>query len=149
LPYIGWRTEEEENGMLIPKGTYVAVVDGENFTLFENIGLAAEPRLKALASPELRLTNFDGGKRHHTNTERNPTDDRTMEDAHVAAAVDWLNHQAVTGQIENLVIIADPRSLGEMRLRYHTALKDRVVSELSLALATAPIPRIEKALAAA
>lgn len=135
--------------MLVPKGTYVAVVDGENFTLFENIGLAAEPKLKALASPELELTNFDAGKRHHANRGRPNADDRATEDAHVAAAIDWLNTEAVAGKIDNLVIIADPRSLGEMRLRYHNALKDCLVTELTLALATAPIPKIEKALAAA
>jgi len=135
--------------MLLPKGTLVAVIDGENFTLFENDGLAAEPRLKALASPELERTNYDGGKRHHTNTSRNPTDDRMEEDAHVAAVADWLNLQALKGKLGELVIVADPRSLGEMRLKYHKELKSLIKGELPLGLATSPVPEIEKALASA
>ena len=135
--------------MLLPKGTKIAVVDGENFTLFENVGLAAEPKLKALTSPSLEATNFDGGKRHHTANGRAPTDERIEEDAHVAAVTEWLNNQALTNELEQLVIIADPRSLGEMRLKYHKELKARLRGELSLALAKAPVPDIEKALEAA
>ena len=135
--------------MLVPKGTLVAVVDGENFTLFENDGLAAEPKLKAVASPELALTNFDGGKRHHANNSRNPTDDRMDEDAHVAAVTEWLNGKALKNELSELVIIADPRSLGEMRLKYHQELKALIKHELPLALATAPLPKIEQALASA
>jgi protein required for attachment to host cells len=139
----------EENGMLVPKGMLVAVIDGENFTVFENTGVAAEPRLKAMATPDLELTNFDGGKRHSTSGGGGNGNDRALEDAHVAAATDWLNHQAKTGKISELVIIADPRSLGEMRPRYHTTLKDCLRKELALGLATSPIPEIEKALVSA
>jgi protein required for attachment to host cells len=52
------------------------------------------------------------------------------EDAHVAAVADWLNQQASAQKIEHLVVVAPPRSLGELRRRYDKALTAVLVSEL-------------------
>lgn len=132
--------------MLIPKGTMVAVVDGTRFALFENTGLADKPKLTSHKTPALELTNFTGGKRHHVHETIKATDDRLNEDAHAAAVVDWLNHQTMTGQMGELVIVADPRTLGEMRPQYHQELKKRLRGELPLTLTVAPTGKIEKAL---
>lgn len=55
----------------------------------------------------------------------------------------------LTGQIEQLVVVADPKTLGEMRRHYHKELSARLIGELDKALASVPVPQIEKALAAA
>ena len=119
--------------MLLPKGTHFAVVDGEQFKLFRNDGIEAEPNLKALPVPKLEESNMSSGVRRHANT-GNPGDDQLEEDAHVIAVTDWLNAQAMAGKISKLVIIADPRSLGEMRRRYHKELQDVLICDLDRTL---------------
>lgn len=119
--------------MLLPKGTVFAVVDGEKFELYRNSGPEAAPKLTAMDVPDLAETNKSSGKRHHAHT-GDPGDDRLDEDAHVIAIIDWLNDQVIKHEIEKLVVIADPRSLGEMRMRYHTELKDALICDLDRTL---------------
>ncbi|MCB2079032.1 MAG: host attachment protein [Novosphingobium sp.] len=133
--------------MLLPHGTVFALVDGERFELYRNSGMEAEPKLTALPTPELEETNKSAGMRHHANT-RDPSDDRLDEDAHAIAVADWLNDQAITNKLEKLVIIADPRSLGEMRKRYHKELKSVLIGELDRTLTGSKPDAIVKALRA-
>ncbi|MEQ8771698.1 MAG: host attachment protein [Erythrobacter sp.] len=46
-------------------------------------------------------------------------------------------------------MIADPKTLGEMRQHYHTELKKRLVGEIDKTLTNASTGDIEKAIAAA
>lgn len=115
--------------MLLPHGAVVALVDGEKFELFRNSGNETDPALTSLAAPDLDAHNKSAGARRDSST-ANPTGHQLEEDAHAAAAVDWLNHQVQTRQIERLVVIAPPRTLGEMRRRYHKDLEAALVAEL-------------------
>ena len=119
--------------MLLPKGTVFALADGEIFELYRNDGMEAEPKLSPLPVPELEATNKSAGMRHRLNT-RDPSEDRLDEDAHAIAVIDWLNDQVIAGEIEKLVIIADPRSLGEMRKRYHKHLQAALICDLDRTL---------------
>lgn len=129
--------------MLLPKGTVFAVIDGEKFKLFRNEGTEADPDLKALPVPELEETNMSSGIRRIPNT-GNPSDDQLEEDAHVIAATDWLNDQVLANEIKKLVIIADPRSLGEMRRRYHKKLEEALICDLDRTLTGATTEEIVK-----
>lgn len=129
--------------MLLPKGTHFAVVDGAQFKLYRNDGIEAEPNLKALPVPELEKSNMSSGVRRNQNT-GNPSDDQLEEDAHAIAVTDWLNAQAMAGKIDKLVIIADPRSLGEMRRRYHKELQDILLADLDRTLTNASGDEIVK-----
>ncbi|WP_277749366.1 baeRF12 domain-containing protein [Falsigemmobacter intermedius] len=51
--------------------------------------------------------------------------------------------------MESLLIIAAPRSLGEMRRSYHTKLQDVLVGEIDKVLTGASEDEIEKAISAA
>jgi protein required for attachment to host cells len=122
--------------MLLPHGTVFAIVDGQNFELYRNAGIEAEPRLTALDAPDLEATNFsagarrlDGPSRHQART-GDGSNDALDESAHVAAVTGWLNQQVLSRDIEQLVVVADPRSLGEMRRHYHKQLKDALVAEV-------------------
>ncbi|WP_347302467.1 host attachment protein [Croceibacterium sp. TMG7-5b_MA50] len=135
--------------MKIPHKAHVALVDGNRFLVLRNTGQMFEPSLEVVAQPELEATNFSAGIRH-----QDPAGQRTgatdlNELAHGAAAADWLNREAKAGEIDSVVIVADPKTLGEMRRHYHTELKDRISGELAKALTGEPIPTIEKVLAAA
>lgn len=138
--------------MLLPKGTVFALVDGENFELYRNSGTEAEPQLAALPVPRLEATNFSAGARAHDSGSRykartgDGSNDALDESAHVAAVADWLNQQVLGRQIDQLVIVADPRSLGEMRRHYHKQLKHVLVGEVAKNMAGHPPVEIVRAL---
>ena len=69
--------------------------------------------------------------------------------AHGAAAAEWLNQKAIGGEIEEVLLIADPNTLGEMRQHYHTKLRSKLVGESDKTLTGQPIDKIEAAIDAA
>jgi protein required for attachment to host cells len=125
------RSEEKEtNEMLIPHGTVITLVDGENWEVLRNSGTEAEPELTKMPTPELAETNHGSGGRHGVSS-ANPSAHQRDEDAHAAAVGDWLNTQVQTHKIEKLIVIASPRTLGELRHRYSKAVQAVLVSELA------------------
>jgi protein required for attachment to host cells len=120
--------------MILSHGDVIEVVDCAKFELFRNQGSETEPGLASLPTPSLREDNKSAGSRHYTSS-GNPTGHLLDEDAHAAAVVDWLNHQVLEGRIARLLVIAAPRTLGEMRRHYHKALRSALIGELPLDLA--------------
>lgn len=114
--------------MLLPHGTVVAVVDGEKLELYRNAGNEAAPDLAPLDAPKLDEHNRDAGARHLSSS-ANPGH-LLEEDAHAAAVVGWLNQRVTSGEIKHLVVVAPPRTLGEMRRRYDKQLEAVLVHEL-------------------
>lgn len=131
--------------MMLPKNATVAVVDGETLSLFHNSGDEGALTLKAVESPLLDGGNAGSGGRHRSSS-ANPDDSRQSEDGFAAAAAAWLNRQVLDGKIEALVIIAAPKTLGELRHHYHKALEAIVKGELSKDLVGHPITDIEAAI---
>ena len=119
--------------MLLPHGTVVALVDGETFDIYRNVGSEAAPQLLLLDPPELDATNHSGGS--HRSSPGNHADSQVAEDAHARAAVHWLNSQVLEHRIKDLVILAPPRTLGEMRRRYHSKLQEVLRMEIGKDLA--------------
>jgi len=115
--------------MLLPHGAVIALVDGDNLELFRNSGNETQPALSSVESPSLDEHNKSSGSRHHSSSAE-PSGHQIDEDAHAAAVASWLNHQVVTNVITHLVIIAAPRTLGEMRRYYHERLKAVLIGEL-------------------
>jgi protein required for attachment to host cells len=134
--------------MKLPHNAHAALVDGEHFTLFRNTGQMFEPKLSQESKPDLDPTNFSAGVRHQ-DSGRKPDSTDLDELAHGAAATEWLNAKATAGDIEALLIIADPKTLGEMRQHYHTELTDRLVGEIDKTLTGQTTDRIEAAIIAA
>lgn len=130
--------------MLLPHGTVVALVDGTRFELYRNAGNEAEPELAAMTAPKLDTHNHSGGG--HRSSAGNHADSLVAEDAHAIAAVNWLNSQVLGHKIENLVVIASPRTLGEMRRHYHKQTERVVLKEVHKDLAGKPSATILSAL---
>ena len=133
--------------MRLPTNAHVAIVDGENFIVMRNSGQPLEPKLGAAEKPDLSASNFSAGVKHqdaggqqHGRTDLN-------ELAHGAAASEWLNAKAVAGEIDDVLVIADPKTLGEMRRHYHSELEKRLVGEVDKALTHEPLDKIGKVLA--
>jgi len=116
--------------MQLPHGVVVALVDGKHFELHRNSGDEASPDLSAMESPNLDESNKGGGAGRDSSS-ANPTGHQIDEDAHAAAATEWLNQQVLGHKIEKLVIVASPRTLGEMRRHYHKQLEIALVVDLS------------------
>lgn len=115
--------------MLLPHGAVIALVDGQKFEIYRNAGNEAAPELTAMDAPRLDSGNHSGAG-HHSSA-GNHADSLVNEDAHAAAAVAWLNEQVLGHKIEGLVVIAAPRTLGEMRRHYHKQTERALLKELA------------------
>lgn len=114
--------------MLLPHDAVIAVVDGQNFELYRNGGDEASPELSALATPKLDTHNHSGGS-HHSSA-GNHAGSMVNEDAHAHAVATWLNGQVLSHKLKDLVVIAPPRTLGELRKHYHKLTERAVAKEL-------------------
>ncbi len=134
--------------MQLPKGATLAVADGEKLSLFRNSGDEAHPKLTAMPESEVGTDNKGSGGRHHSSS-ANPDDKRLAEDSFAAGIVALLNKRVLDGKVEDLVIIADPKTLGEMRKHYHAKLSAVLRKEIAKDLTGHSSSDIEKTLLAA
>jgi protein required for attachment to host cells len=136
-----------EKNMLVPHGIVIALVNAEKFEVYRNAGTETEPRLAAVSLPELETHNKGAGVRHQVSP-ANPSGNLLEEDAHAAAVAEWLNLEALNHRFSRLVIVAAPRTLGELRRRYHKELEAVLVAELDKDLLGSPPAAIISALRA-
>jgi protein required for attachment to host cells len=128
--------------MLLPKGTIVAVADGEKFSLFSNTGDEAGPTLTAMAEPNIENVNTGSGASYQNESQ-------AAEDGFAGGIAGLLNKRVLDGEIADLIIIAAPRTLGELRKSYHKKLSEVLRGEISKDLTGHAVHDIEKAIAAA
>lgn len=134
--------------MKLPHKAHVAIVDGERFLVMRNHGQPFEPKLQQEAKPSLEVTNFSAGVKHQDESSQQTGATDLNELAHGAAAAEWLNAKAIAGEIDDLLVIADPKTLGEMRRHYHVELKNRLCGEIAKTMTGETTDRIEKAISA-
>jgi protein required for attachment to host cells len=134
--------------MKIPKGAIVAVADGEKLNLFRNAGEESDPKLTALPDADVSTDNMGSGGRHHSSS-ANPSDSQQDEDAFAAGTAEVLNKRVLDGTIDDLIIVAAPRTLGELRKHYHKTLSAVLVGEIAKDLTGHSIADVEKVIAAA
>ncbi|HEY0853335.1 MAG TPA: host attachment protein [Devosia sp.] len=132
--------------MILPNGAIVAVADGHDLSLYRNTGTETRLELAAMDHGELDPGNAGSGGRHR-NDSANPDPDRAGEDAFAASAAEALN-KLVLGDsaITGVVVIADPRSLGELRRNYHPTLRAKLIGELHKDLSGRPLAEISAAI---
>ena len=132
--------------MMLPKGTTIAVADGEKLNLFRNTG--DEAGLKLAAGPATTAwTRNQGTSMGRQASSANPDHGQAGEDQFSAGIVQRLNQQVLSGKIENFVIVAAPRALGEMRKHYHKSLSAILLGEIAKDLTGHSLADVEKALA--
>ncbi len=135
--------------MELPHMSHVALVDGERFLLLRNSGSSAEPKLEVIETPEVEGTNFSAGVRHQDDNGQRLGRTNLTELAHAAAAAEWLNRAVLDNAIDKLMVVADPKSLGEMRRHYHPRLTGALVGELGRTLSGEPLDAIARSISAA
>ena len=133
--------------MMLPKGTTIAVADGEKLNLFSNSG--DEANLKLTPSEHSQVDDDAQGSGSRQNSSGNPDQSQASEDGFSAGIVDLLNKSALGGKIDGLVVIAAPRALGEMRKHYHKALSANLLGEIAKDLTGHSIADVETAIRAA
>jgi protein required for attachment to host cells len=135
--------------MKLPHKAHVAIVDGEHFTVMRNEGQIFEPRLEGVEKPDLTATNFSAGVKHQDEVGQRHGRTDLNELAHGAAAAEWLNAKAIAGELSDVLVIADPKTLGEMRRHYHSELEKRLVGEIDKTVTGENTSEIEKVISAA
>ncbi len=126
--------------MQLPRGATVAVADGHILHLFRNSGDEANPTLDAL--PVAKVGDEGSGS-------DDPDDKHGAGEGFAAGVADLLNRRVLSGEIAELIIIAAPRTLGELRKHYHKALSAKLMAEIAKDLTGHGTHDIEKAIAAA
>ena len=135
--------------MKVPRRALVALANGERFVLMRNVGEVFEPRLERIGELDLELPNFAAGARHQDPAGQRSGSTDIDELAHGAAIAEWLNEKALKGRLGQLVVAADPKTLGQIRQHCHKEVRSRIVGEVAKDLINSPVPEIERALAAA
>ena len=135
--------------MKVPRRALVALANGERFVLMRTVGEVFEPRLERIGELDLELTNFAAGARHQDPAGQRSGSTDIDELAHGAAIAEWLNEKALKGRLGQLVVAADPKTLGQIRQHCHKEVRSRIVGEVAKDLINSPVPEIERALAAA
>lgn len=130
--------------MMLPKGTTVAVADGEKLNLFRNSGDEAGLKLTPGEHSDPEGEGQASGSR--SNSSSNPDSGQSNEDDFSAGVVELLNKGVLEGKIEGLVIIAAPRALGEMRKHYHKALTAKLLGEIAKDLTGHSMADVETAI---
>ena len=150
--------------MRVPHNAMVVVADGRKMLFLRNEGDGLAPNLQVehaeeQSNPADRDQKTDqAGRAASTRGGAFAAGGGTMgeadfhqqeEDRFAATAADLLKKRALANDFEKLIIIAPPKTLGEMRKHYHKEVSDRLAGELAKDLTGHPIPDIEKALIAA
>ncbi|MCG7508240.1 host attachment family protein [Mesorhizobium retamae] len=127
--------------MLIANGTVIAVCDGEKLSLYRNQGDESAPELVPLAVEAVETQNKSSGMRHRS-TAANPDARQLEEDSFAAGVAGILSDMFLANEFERLVVIAAPRTLGELRKRYHSQMLPAIQAEIAKDLTGATVPTL-------
>ena len=114
--------------MILSAGTLVAVVDGEKLALFENTGhqsIVLSPR------PTPAIPERASGAAGRNSSEANPDNDTQAEDGFAMGVADVLNRAVLANKVEHLLVIAAPKTMGQLRKGWHKETTARIVGEIS------------------
>ena len=143
--------------MHLPHNSVVLVADGRKMLFLRNEGDAEFPNLvveqaREQDNPATRDQATDSAGRASSpqggsQSSVEPTDFHQIEEDRFAAdAADFLKTRALKNDFEKLIVVAPPKTLGELRKHYHKEVSSRLAGELDKDLTGHPIKDIETAL---
>jgi protein required for attachment to host cells len=140
--------------MQIPHNGVILVADGRKSLFFRNQGDADFPNLSVVekerhANPAHRdqASDLAGRASNTTGSSMEEVDfHQQEEDRFAAETAAMLKERALRNEFDSLVVVAPPRTLGELRKHYHVEVEKRLVAELPKDLVNTPVPEIEKIL---
>lgn len=148
--------------MQVPHDAVVVVADGRKMLFLRNEGDALRPNLQV----EKKVVDKHNPDHHEQATDLagGAMGTRTAgaqwgggnmeevdfhqleEDRFAAETAELLKKRALANDFESLIIVAPPRTLGELRKHYHKEVSDRLRGELDKDLTKHTVPEIEEAL---
>jgi protein required for attachment to host cells len=145
--------DRKDHFMQISHNAVVLVVDGRKMLFLRNEGDAAHPNLVVENAVE-QVNPSDGAQKtdlagRSSSSVGGGQNSMQEVDRFAADTADLLKRRALANDFESLIIIAPPRTLGELRKHYHKEVSARLTAELDKDLTGHPIDRIEAALQAA
>lgn len=144
--------------MRVPHASYVLVADGAKMLFFRNEGDAERLNLQVVDAeqqrdaPDRDIKSGPAGQKPGGaalgggNSAGEADFHRQNEDRFAADAAEMINRAALAHRFESLVIVAPPRTLGELRRHFHKEAAARITAEIPKDLANHPVDRIEAAL---
>jgi len=114
--------------MILSAGTLVAVVDGEKLALFHNTG---HQSVELTPQPTPEIAERASGAAGRISSEANPDNDTQAEDGFAMGVADVLNKMVLNHKVEHLLVIAAPKTLGQLRKGWHKETSARLVGEIS------------------
>ena len=145
--------------MQVPHNSFVVVADGKKMLFFRNEGdsefpkLEVERKLETGDAPDReRKTDAPGRAFSSVSSGRSAyeeTDFHQLEEERFAAdTAEMLRKRALGNEFESLIIVAPPKTLGELRKHYHKEVEKRLTGEIAKDLTGHPVDEIEKILQA-
>jgi protein required for attachment to host cells len=152
--------------MQVPHNSFVVVADGKKMLFFRNEGDSEFPKLEVEGKKETadapdRDQKTDAPGRSFANalpgragaaagrSAYQETDFHQLEEDRFAAeTAEMLRERALRNDYESLIIVAPPRTLGELRKHYHKEVEKRLAGEVAKDLTGHPVSEIEKILQA-
>lgn len=148
--------------MQVPHNAFVVVADGRKMLFLRNEGDALHPNLQ-VAKKEVKPNPADheqasdlagrsqsmrgDGTAWAVGGNVDNTDFHQLEEDRFAAeTAALLKDRALRHEFESLIVVAPPRTLGELRKHYHKEVSDRITGELDKDLTGHTVPQIEEAL---
>ncbi|HET9426840.1 MAG TPA: host attachment family protein [Allosphingosinicella sp.] len=145
--------------MQIPHDSFVLIADGRKSLFFRNEGDGEFPNL-AVERKEVRdnpehheqasdMAGQSAGPIGSASGTMGETDFHVLEEQRFAADMaQLLNERALRNEYEALVVVAPPKTLGELRKHYHKEVEKRLVAEIPKDLTNLPVTEIERVLQA-
>ncbi len=141
--------------MKIPHDTFVVVADGQKMLFFRNEGDGEHPNLQVERKreqdnpPNSELkANRSGHVSQSAGTGGSSYQDtdfhQLAEDRFAAETADLLKKRALNNDFDKLLVVAPPKTLGELRKHYHGEVEKRLIGEIDKDLTGHPIADIEK-----
>ena len=143
--------------MQLPNNSVVLVADGRKSLFFRNEGdgeypnLAIEEKAEQINPAHHEQASDTAGMSMKTMDGRGGSMEEVdfhqqEEDRFATKIAAELKTRALANEFEALVIVAPPRTLGELRKHYHKEVERRIVGDVPKDLVNVPVAEIEKAL---
>jgi protein required for attachment to host cells len=147
--------------MQVPHNSFVVVADGKKMLFFRNEGDSEFPKLEVESKRETtdaydrdqktdlagQAPSASGGAGSSSYGE---VDFHQLEEERFAAdTAEMLRKRALRNDFESLIIVAPPKTLGELRKHYHKEVEKRLAGEVAKDLTGHPVAEIEKILQSA
>ena len=143
--------------MQVPHKSFVVVADGKKMLFFRNEGDSEFPKLEVERKRETtdapdrdQKTDAPGRAFSSVGSGRSAYQEvdfhQLEEDRFAAETAEMLRKRALRNDFESLIVVAPPKTLGELRKHYHKEVEKRLAGEIAKDLTGHPVAEIEKIL---